>query len=345
MAEVSLNLDRRDPIKDKSYPIKIIIYHQGNNRRYGLKKKTSVTEEEWEKMFSMNLKNEKLKDIKKYAESEKSRAEKIIESLGNDFTFELFKDFYLEKKVPSKSDVNQNKLWEIWENRIKNLKANEQFGSATNDECALKSFRKFNPDLNLRKITVDILKDYEKWMISNDSTATTISMYVRVLRKILNIAKDDKLITEEMYPFGKKTNAKKTYDIPKGINTKKAIKIDFLKVLKEAECKTDEQQFAKDMWFFSFYCNGMNMVDIFSLKYKDIQDDFFHFLRKKTSKTQKTPQLIEVFIPEEVSEIIDKWGNKNKSGNNYVFNVFTNNMSAEERFQVKKIKFVQLTIL
>lgn len=47
---------------------------------------------------------------------------------------------------------------------------------------------------------------------------------------------------------------------------------------------------------------------------------------------------IEVFISEPVSAIIDRWGNKDKSGNNYVFNIYTLSMDTEEMFRQKQLK-------
>ena len=333
MAEISLYLDKRSEKKDGTFPIKIIVYHNNKNNRYGMKKKISVNQQEWDKIHSKNLKNVELISIKKYIEEEKGRADKIIKALDSEFTFEIFRSLYLEDRLPAKKG-NQNKIWDMWENLIGELKKDKQIGLATNHQCSLKSFRSYSPELTFKNITPVFLKNYENWMINDNKSITTVSMYVRCLRRIFNIAKGKKIITEEMYPFGSRAEGK--YEVPVGKNVKKAMNIDFLKVLKNAECKTEGEQFAKDMWFFSFYCNGMNMVDIFSLKYKNIKDDFFYFYQQKTSRTQKNKQNIEVYITDEISEIINRWGNEDRSSNNYIFNVFTRLMSPEEQFLSKR---------
>ena len=337
MADITVYLDKRTMRADDSYPVKIIVYHEGDNRKYGLKKRTSLTEQEWEKVNSKNLKNENLIKIKKYIESEKRRAEDIIKLIDDSFSFDLFRSLFCPSKHISNNQQEEiNTLWEIWETHIKNLKKENRIGLSENYRDSLKSFKRHSPEITINEITPKYLERYEKWMIENNRSTTTISMYVRNLCAILNMAIRDNLFSKEAYPFGKKSDGK--YEIPYGRNKKKAINVDFLKILKSAQCVTEEQEFAKDIWFFSLYCNGMNMVDIFNLKYKDIQDDFFYFFRKKTSLTRKNQKAIEIYISKEVHDIIAKWGNSDKSPENYVFNVFSDLMTPEEQFRVKKNK-------
>ncbi|MFR4302076.1 MAG: tyrosine-type recombinase/integrase [Bacteroides thetaiotaomicron] len=90
------------------------------------------------------------------------------------------------------------------------------------------------------------------------------------------------------------------------------------------------------MWMFSFYCCGMNMADIFLLKYKNIKGNLFTYYRQKTHGSSKSQLPIEVYITEPIAAIIKKWGNKEKSPNNYIFTIYEDSMTAEEMFQKKK---------
>lgn len=84
------------------------------------------------------------------------------------------------------------------------------------------------------------------------------------------------------------------------------------------------------------------MVDIFSLKYSDINDDFFYFNRTKTIRTQKRQAPVEIFVSDPVKIIIQKWGNKNTNPENYIFNVFKVGMSAKEKYDIKLLKLRQI---
>ena len=173
MAEISISLDKRSIKKDGSYPVKIIVYFDRENKRYGLGKKISLTEQQWEKINSKNLKNEELLVIKKYLESEKGRAVKIIEAFGNEFSYELFEAFFMENKLPKQA--NPHKLYSIFEDYILELRKEERLGTAESYESALKSIKKFAPDLSIKDLTPKFLEKYEQWMLDNGYSITTIT--------------------------------------------------------------------------------------------------------------------------------------------------------------------------
>ena len=89
-----------------------------------------------------------------------------------------------------------------------------------------------------------------------------------------------------------------------------------------ADSLTKNQEKAKDFWFFSFYGNGMNVKDIISLKFKNIQNEFLVFERAKTELTARRDQpiVISCFINEDMKHIIDKWGNDHRDPENYIPN-------------------------
>ncbi len=63
--------------------------------------------------------------------------------------------------------------------------------------------------------------------------------------------------------------------------------------------------------------------DIANLKYKNIHGGYIHFERSKTERSLRNdPKPITVFITEDMKDIIEKWGNKNKAANNYILVVF-----------------------
>src|SRR6185312_2726766 len=74
---------------------------------------------------------------------------------------------------------------------------------------------------------------------------------------------------------------------------------------------------------------------IAKLKYKDISNGEIHYQRSKTIRTNRGKSDSLIFIPilPEAQEVINTWGNKNMSADNYIFPIITDDMSP---LQIKK---------
>ena len=72
----------------------------------------------------------------------------------------------------------------------------------------------------------------------------------------------------------------------------------------------------------------MNPKDIACLKYKNIHDEYIVFERSKTERALRSdPKPITVFINDDMKDIIERWSNKDKSTNNYIFPVMEQGIS------------------
>jgi integrase/recombinase XerD len=117
---------------------------------------------------------------------------------------------------------------------------------------------------------------------------TTVAIYMRTLKKMLNVAIDRNPSLKAFYPFSQRIRA--------GSGKKgEALKIDELQkfISIETQPGTPEHE-AKLLWLFSFYCQGMNFRDMAYLKYKDIQPNFIEYVRRKTERTEKNEQKMQV---------------------------------------------------
>lgn len=85
----------------------------------------------------------------------------------------------------------------------------------------------------------------------------------------------------------------------------------------------------RDFWLFCYFGNGMNPKDVAYLKYNNIHGEFLVFIRAKTEHTTRTdPKPISVFLNDDMHRIIEKWGDKEKNPNNYIFSVVRNGLDA-----------------
>ena len=187
--------------------------------------------------------------------------------------------------------------------------------------------------VGFESVTESFLNEYEKWMIKKGKSITTVGIYLRPLRAVFNAAIEQGELAPEYYPFGKRK-----YQIPAGRNIKKALKKEDLKKLMEQEVpKKSLMEKARDFWFFSFACSGMNTKDIAELKWKNINNDTLSFIRSKTINTNKHNQKpIIVPLIQFAKEVIEKYGNSNHNKDEYIFSILNAKMNAERKDKAVK---------
>lgn len=320
-AKTAIILDKRRALANGKYPVKLRITFSRKQRYYPCN--FSLTIEEYEKVVS-KLPKGLFKEISMKLNALEQKALTIINGM-NVFDFDQFeKLLYSEQMV--RGDV-----YAYYEKMISRYIELEQLGTAANYKASLTSLKKFKKKLEFIGITVDFLKKYEKWLIENGKTVSTVGIYLRPLRSVVNHAISDGTLTKDFnYPFGSKTKNK--FQIPKTRNIKKALSKSELHAIftYKPDPGTWEDR-AIDFWKFSYLSNGMNMKDIANLKYKDIQGDYIRFVRAKTAYTNNVLTPISVFMTDDIKLIIDKWSNEDKSEDNFIFNILSISDSLERQ--------------
>ena len=162
-------------------------------------------------------------------------------------------------------------------------------------------------------------------MLEKGNSKTTVGYYLRTLRHIFNT-----IITDH-YPFGKNG-----YVIPKGINKMKALDKHQLKLLFEGKPENQFQQRAKDFWFFTYICKGMNMKDILYLKWKNVNGDFLEFVREKTKDTNDDQIVISVPLMKHSKKVIKLYGVITGDREEYVFPILHKEMTEGEKLKAKQ---------
>jgi integrase len=136
-------------------------------------------------------------------------------------------------------------------------------------------------------------------------------------------------VSAEIYPFGKNR-----YSPPATKKTKKALSIEDIKKIYEYEPINDSEYWARDMWLFSYFGNGINVKDIALLKYKNIIDGEIHLVRAKTKNSiMNEEKIIQIILTEDLKRIIKKWGSKTSSPNNYIFDITSTGSDAKQEYR------------
>ena len=322
---VCLYQDKRRKKANGTYPVKLYVYDANSCRKKLYSTIFEFSESEFNSIMTTMKPRREQREVKLKMAALVKKAEDIMKAL-DPFTFEQF-----EAKLYNKTGAELT-LQHQYQIRIKQLQKRGQVGTASNYQLAENSFIKFighkkYSTLTFKDINKDWLQDYENFMIElNGRSATTVSMYVRTLRTLFNEMLEQNLIEKDFYPFGKKK-----YVIPSSQNIKKALDKISLKALFKAEPQSPEQQKAKDFWFFSYLCNGINIKDILLLKYKDINEDEIQFNRAKTKTTSKGNQKKIVIILNDFSKNVIKQYGTDGSKNDFVFDILDKDMTPLEQ--------------
>ena len=260
---ISIYHETRHKKNNDKFSVKIRVYNKQENVKKVRYFTTGIdlTIEEFETIW-INPENKKLRGNNRELELKLKAIEKRANDEASDMSVFNFSKF--ESKLFRKS-TDKNNIKHHFNLAIDKHIKNEKLSTAESYKYTLNSLKTFSElknncsidKLSFNEITVDWLKDYEKFMISKGKSFTTIGVYTRTLRAVFNIAIEENDINKDIYPFGKNK-----YKIPRTKKVKKALNAIQLKTLFDAKTKTANEQKAKDFWFFSFSCYGMNIKDI-----------------------------------------------------------------------------------
>lgn len=332
---VAVILDSRRTKDNGLYPLKLRITHDGERKYYTLKEDCSV--ETWNEVLKPKGGGERIRLLRSIKSDQESNANKVIDRMqANDIPFSLFEfdKRFVGEAATVEGQQLPNDVYACIDAYALKLKGEDRMSSGDLYESMGASVRRFHGKkrLTFGELTTDFLKRYHKFMeVSGGRNGTGqraagIGIYMRNLRCIVNQAVTAKLITPDAYPFGKGK-----YLIPTGGNIKKALPIEAVRALRDYTLpESGSVARYRDLWYFSYLCNGMNMKDVALLQWSDIDGDIMHFIRAKTSRTVKEQKPIRVILNEHSKAVINRWGNVDRHPNAYVFGILQPSMTARQ---------------
>lgn len=290
-----------------------------NRKRKYLKTGFTFTVNDWDDFLTRKL--QKHKDIKDTLRNYRDIT--LIPAISDLVEKNSFSFDGLDAKLGRAGITSLN---EAFRKRISDLFVEDRVKYAESLESTLKSLESYSgKDIKFNSISVDYLKKYEKHLIDQGKSITTVGIYMRNIRTVIN-GDGEPYINAGKYPFGKNK-----YIIPKGEGRELALKLGEIHLIHNYRC-TGTRELYRDMWLFSFYANGINITDLCRLRYEDIRDGEITFIRKKTKGTRRKVMRIYIPMVRPIKEIIRKHGNKSKDG--YIF-PFLNGLKTEKQIVYK----------
>ncbi|MDR1919133.1 MAG: site-specific integrase [Tannerellaceae bacterium] len=319
-------LDTRRAKRSGLYPVKVQVVYMRTQKYYSTGKELSKTD--WENL--PEARSRRLTEIRADIENSFSLIKTQVEALAvhGEFCFDT-----LSARLGrcTAFTVNAAIL-----SKMEELKANDQAGTYTSYHSMLKKVEKFaGKEIPFSAITVEWLNRCERSWVAGGLSYSSISFYFRNLKCIINQARKDGIVKEAQYPFGKGR-----YEVPKGNSCKLALTLKEIKQLVSFTDDQPETEEYRDLWFFSYLCNGINFKDMLYLKYSDIAGGEICFVRAKTARSTKHGKVIYAVVTPQMQAIIDRWGNPPATPGTLIFRYAK---GTENNFE--KMKLVQKVVV
>ena len=155
----------------------------------------------------------------------------------------------------------------------------------------------------LADITPELIEGYSRFLrIKKGIGDTTNSMLMRQTKTIINKGIKRRIVKYEVHPFI-------NFKIPSSPVREIDISLESFNKIRMVQPTEKKFRVAHDLFCLSFYLCGINLVDLLSIDFRNIE--VLEYVRKKTRTTTQGKNTISFTIPEAAKEIIKKWMNRN----------------------------------
>lgn len=172
-------------------------------------------------------------------------------------------------------------------------------------------------DIHFSEIDFSFLKRFETHLRKKGLSEVSLSNRFRTLRALYNSAISMKVARKQNYPFHEFKISK--FDVS---TRKRAITKEDIHRIMDLSIPENSSLFASRQYFiFSYYCLGINFVDIAGLRWNDISNGQVQYKRAKTGKE------ISFGLLPQAEAILDNFRSHIDSiGNEYVFPILNSNI-------------------
>lgn len=182
--------------------------------------------------------------------------------------------------------VNRKTVGDLFKAHINSLTSSGRKSYALSIKQLYNSLIEFNGHLDIPFAEMDIawLRRYEAFLRRKGLAENTIGIRFRTLRSIYNVAIEEDAVSAELYPF-KKLKVSKLHQE----TAKRALSKEDIERVLSYKSTNRYMWFPIDIFAFTYYCGGINFVDIAHLTKANIMDGRLIYKRQKTKKLIKIP--------------------------------------------------------
>jgi site-specific recombinase XerD len=315
--------------------------HKGNSKYFPVLfegKRVALTEDEWTRIRSTEKTSGELRKIKETIGRAEYTARTVVEGITlhgkRPFTFERF---IIEYNAGGKS----SSFFKLFDSYLDSLLAEDRIGTYNSYKNARSAMWDFlGKEVQVEDITPALLKKFDHYLINQrEISRNSVAIYMRSVKVIFNLAVTATPSLLEFYPFARKRNDKQRYQIRTESGRKgDAMTLQQVQMFLNTTPPPNSPEWeAKQLWLFSFYCQGMNFKDIAHLKKSGISDGKIVYVRHKTKNTELHQVPFVIPITTSVGNILSLLQTSDE-GNPYVFDILTIGLSPLKQEAVAKQK-------
>ena len=268
---------KKNILKNGQYPIYLRVTINRKSKFYSTPFSCKLSE--WNKdqgEFNSKFRNSHsynitLREIKNKA----SDTIKNLEEEYENYNLILFDKYYVKK------DFDKLTFQEFFKNEIEKLSDNGQINYSISMKETLNALINFKKDLSQHKfenIDYQFLSEFETFLRKRGANDGGIGVNMRNIRTIYNRAINHKIVQLQYYPFRDfKISKYKKRKIRKALSLN-----EFQQFLDFVPDIIPKAKNARYIYIFSYYSRGMNFTDLAELKWSDIEDLRFGYIRSKT---------------------------------------------------------------
>ncbi len=320
---VKIELDRRSSRTDGRHPLKLLVVINRNPIRISLGH--SIHPKDWNDKLQIVRNSckdfENLTRFNNWLQSEKSKVLSKLVKLEESGNLNRLSANDIKNTLTQKNA--EAMTLEFFNLVIADMETAKKFGNARVYMTVSRSIANYmnGKDFPLKQITYAWLKKYESWYLSRGNTTNGLSVNIRTLRSLYNMAIKQNKISNEYYPFT-------DYSIKTQETRKRAIsREDIIKFLQFKPIIGWHSR-AKDYFLISFYLMGASFVDIAFLKMKNIINGRIEYKRQKTGKLHSIP------ISKPLQEILDRYM-KGKKENDFILGIVKSDDLKKQLIEVR----------
>lgn len=256
-------------------------------------------------------KNPLYKELVTLIEKKKYDANKIILKLDDEDN--EYSSNEIKEKLLNKRNTKKITVFKYFDEVIGRLKKAGRIGYSHVFQSAKNSISTFNngKDLYFRDINHSFLTKWEDSFYERGVSLNSAFVHLRTFKTLINYAKEEKLLNEIYNPYKDIKFAKF-----RRIKTlKRAISKEDIKKMINYKVEPESRLFrSKNIFVFSFFCRGINFVDIAHLTWDKIHYGRLEYVRKKNNK------LFNIKLEEPAKQIIEYYKkHRNKNNGTYIF--------------------------
>lgn len=301
MAKFKMVLDKRVKKKDGKYNLAVRGCIGSEVMYINIQK---MTEAQYKRVFGNKSIEEADINFRETCSQYITKCEKIHADL-KPFNKERFRELFWDRGTEKPNSLLLRDLFDnyITTNQTIKLKTKNLLKGTAN---FLENYKK---DVSVGDITPTFLNRFIKAKMDQQYSRATIDSHLRHLRQIINYFKFKvKVIPEQYeYPFGKGKCTVSGYFPRKRVLSEKEI----LSIIDMTEFESPEEEYARDIFLLSYYCNGSNFVDLLRMRWSQISGTYITLIRKKTETTRKN-NVKDIVVPivDKLQVVLDRVGVK-----------------------------------